>query len=56
MIGRSNESYYRASMMRFIAEERDSIRDIYVDDLPTFVTALDPGAHCSSPTGLCGPS
>lgn len=41
-------------MLSFISEERDGIVDIYVDDLPTFVSALDPGPHCSlSYVGCC---
>jgi len=40
-----HEGYYRASVMSFISEERNSIGDIYVDGLSTFVTALDPGHH-----------
>jgi hypothetical protein len=39
-IRRPHEGYYRASVLSFISEERDSIGDIYVDDLPTFVSAL----------------
>jgi hypothetical protein len=53
-IRRPHEGYYRASVLSFISEERDSIGDIYVDDLPTFVTALDPGPHCSPSTPLSG--
>ncbi len=41
----SYEGNYRPSVPNLVSEERDYVVDIYVDALPMFVGALDPGPH-----------
>ena len=48
-VSRSYEGNDRTSVPNFVSEERDSIVEIYMDDLPICVGALDPRPHCSLP-------
>ena len=48
-VSRSYEGNDRSSVPNFVSEERGSIVEIYMDGLPIFVGALDPGPHCSLP-------
>jgi hypothetical protein len=41
----SYEGNYRPSVPNLVSVERDYVVDIYVDGLPMFVGALDPGPH-----------
>jgi hypothetical protein len=41
----SYEGNYRSAVPNLVSEERDYVVDIYVDGLPMFVGALDPGPH-----------
>ncbi len=48
-VSRSYEGNDRTSVPNFVSEERGSIVEIYMDDLPICVGAPDPGPQCSLP-------
>jgi hypothetical protein len=48
-VSRSYEGNNRTSVPNFVSEERGSIVEIDINDLPICVDALDPGPHCSLP-------